>query len=120
MKLYALIAISMLACAGIAHAQEATLEAQTIKIADLDLSKSTDVAALKSRIYSTAVKMCKLNNDGKIYFKSNLDCIKDAVASTDAKVEMAIKQRLNSILAASGQRSVQNSRLAQQVRETRR
>ncbi len=120
MKLYALIAIPMLACASIAHAQEAAPESQIIKTADLDLNKSTDVAALKSRIYSTAVKMCKLNNDGKVYFKSNLDCIKDAVASADTKVEMAIEQHRNSILAASSQRSVQNSRLAHQVRETRR
>lgn len=120
MKLYALIAIPMLTCASIAHAEATATESQTVKTADLDLTKSTDVAVLKSRIYSAAVKMCKLNNDGKIYFKSNLDCIKDAVASADTKVEMAIEQHLNSIATASSQRSVQNSRLAQQVRETRR
>jgi UrcA family protein len=127
MKLYALIAIPMLACAGIAHADtlqnkpslDPANELQVVKIADLDLGKSSDAETLKSRVYSAAVKVCKMGNDGKIYFKSNLDCIRDAVATANEKIEMAIEHRRNRVVATRRQWSVQKPSLAQQVSEIR-
>jgi UrcA family protein len=100
MKLYALIALPILVSANLAAAEtlanqaksDQTMETRSISLSDLDLSNEDDVAMLKSRIRAAITAVCKQNSDGKIYFKSNLVCIRDAEAVADKKITMAIEE----------------------------
>ena len=51
-------ATPLLAIGGLAHAQEATHPAQTIQVADLDLSQPAGVARFNARVEQTAGRMC--------------------------------------------------------------
>ena len=51
-------ATPLLAVSSLAHAQEATLQPQTIQVADLDLNRPADVARFNVRVDQAAARMC--------------------------------------------------------------
>jgi UrcA family protein len=69
------------------------MEVTTIKVpvsyADLDLSKTSDAAVLRTRIKATATDACK-QLDALYPRLSDVNCVDNAVASATAQVEAAI------------------------------
>ncbi len=91
MKLYALIAIPVLAFANLAHAMTPDDKAdklqQAVRLSDLDLNEDADIAILKSRIRSAAINVCKNTN-------AVLDraCFRDAEMVAIQKVAFVVER----------------------------